>query len=268
MSCCKRGVQLYDVVAGGNRTSLTKTQIVDLFQAGQLDPNDPCKPVQAKGWRTIDALLNSDTSTKSLYQPTELYRPRAHVIALAAGISIFVISAGLLVGYFALRNGTNESGNAVNATAATNPRPPVTYTIENPYIRSRQDRAAQERLEAARKVREQAAQSARLAQDRAGAELRERELLKAAGRTERIPLDQFSVVPNVGGSEVRVKIHDNDVSSFDVWVNGTRRRQVPKQKATTGTDETLIYRNGRARLYYVSETGGKLTHGLLRVREE
>jgi hypothetical protein len=33
------------------------------------------------------------------------------------------------------------------------------------------------------------------------------------------PLDQYSVV-NVGGVGVSVKIHDNDVTSFDVWIGG------------------------------------------------
>jgi hypothetical protein len=67
-----------------------------------------------------------------------------------------------------------------------------------------------------------------------------------------------------------VKIHDNDVTSFDVWAGGQWRREVPKQKGITqsGTDETLIYNTGRARLYYVWEQSGKLNHCLLRVRED
>ena len=67
-----------------------------------------------------------------------------------------------------------------------------------------------------------------------------------------------------------MKIHENDVTSFDVWINGSHRREVPKQKGITQsrTDETLIYDGGRARLYYVWEPSGKLNHCLLRVRED
>lgn len=92
---------------------------------------------------------------------------------------------------------------------------------------------------------------------------------KARGQDAIIPLDQPCVV-NVGGSPVTVKIHDNDVTSFDVWINGSYRREVRKQKGITQsrTDETIIYDSGRARLYYVWELSGKLNHCRLRVRED
>jgi hypothetical protein len=77
-------------------------------------------------------------------------------------------------------------------------------------------------------------------------------------------------VVNVGGVGVSVKIHDNDVTSFDVWINGSHSREVPKQKGITqsGTDETLIYNTGRARLFYVWEISGTLNSCRLRVRED
>jgi hypothetical protein len=101
--------------------------------------------------------------------------------------------------------------------------------------------------------------------------LRQQRLLeeqKAAGRNEHVPLDQWQIV-NVGGEAVRVKIHDNDVTSFDVWINYDFRREVKKEKGIThsGTDETLIYSNGRASLYYVWEISGRINHCLLRVRD-
>lgn len=265
-------MQFYDVLSGGHRTALTKPQIDGLFHAGQLGRNDPCKEAEQAEWRTIDELfplLKYGPSSLSLYQPAQLHSSRARVVAWTAAISILVIAAGGLAGYFVLRGGGQGSGKAITAASATNPRPSVTYTIENPYFRSQQERAAQERLRAAQNAREQL-QVARLAQDRAAAEKKERETQKAAGRTERIPLDQSSVVPNVGGSDVTVKIHDNDVTSFDVWINGDRRRQVRKQKGITNsrTDETLIYSNSRARLYYVWEISGKPNGCLLRVRDE
>ena len=73
----------------------------------------------------------------------------------------------------------------------------------------------------------------------------------------------------MNGGGVTVRIHDNDVTSFDVSVNGGFRQEVPKQKGLTHsrTDETLIYRNGHSSLYYVWQISGELNHCLLRVRE-
>jgi hypothetical protein len=110
---------------------------------------------------------------------------------LTAVLSIFVISAGSLAGYFVWRSGTPGSQNAITAKAAANPPAPVRYTIENPYFPSQKTRAEQERLNAARRAREQAA-AAKLAQEHAEAEKREGELQKAAGKTERVPPDQPS----------------------------------------------------------------------------
>lgn len=182
------GVQFYDVVADGHRTALTRTQIAGLFQAGQLTRNDPCKEAEQAEWRTIDELfplLKNGPPPRSLYQPAELHSPRPRVVALTAAISIFVISAGLLAGYFVWRSGTHGRESAITAKAAANPPAPVRYTIENPYFPSQKARAEQERLNAARRAREEA-QAARLAQERADAERREREPQKA------IPLDQPS----------------------------------------------------------------------------
>jgi hypothetical protein len=187
-------VQFYDVVAGGHRTALTRAQIAGLFQAGQLARNDLCKLAEQAEWRTVDELfplLKEGISARSLYQPTELHSPRLPTRALATVIAILVISVGSLGAYFALRGGTNEAKNSITAKAAANPPAPVSYTIENPYFLSRKARAEQERLNAAQRARAQTI-AARLAQERAEAERRERELQKAAGRTERIPSDQRS----------------------------------------------------------------------------
>ncbi|MEY2501631.1 MAG: hypothetical protein QOI07_1965 [Verrucomicrobiota bacterium] len=91
---------------------------------------------------------------------------------------------------------------------------------------------------------------------------------KAAGKDQHVLLDHWQTV-NVGGYSVSVKIHDNDTTSFDAWINSTQYRELKKQKGITGTgtDETFIYSNGRASLYYVWEISGRLDHCLLRVRE-
>ena len=69
---------------------------------------------------------------------------------------------------------------------------------------------------------------------------------------------------------MNVKIHDNDITSFDVWVNGAHLRDVRKQKGNTHTrtDETLIYQNGKAKLYFVWEISGTLNSCILRIRTE
>ena len=268
------GVQFYDVLTGGYATALTKTQIASLFHARQLACNDPCKEAERTEWRTVDEmfpLLKFETSAaRSLYRPTELHSSRGRVLLWATILSILVISAGSVIGYFVLRGGVPVAKNAITAKSAANPPAPVSYTIENPYFVSQKARAEQERLSAAAQRARAQTQAARLAQDRVAAERSERELQRAAARTEWIPLDQPSIVRNVGGADVTVKIHDNDVTSLDAWINGNRRRQVTKGKGISGsrTDETLLYSNGRARLYYVSEISGKPNHCLLRVRDE
>jgi SHS2 domain-containing protein len=92
---------------------------------------------------------------------------------------------------------------------------------------------------------------------------------KATGQDLIIPLDRQTLV-RVSGINLNVMIHDNDVTSFDVWIDGSRRRGVRKQKGITqsGTDETLIYAIGRASLYYVWEISGTLNHCRLRIRED
>ncbi len=91
--------------------------------------------------------------------------------------------------------------------------------------------------------------------------------LRAAGEEIILQLDTDSIV-RLGGSSVTVKIHDNDIVSLDVWINGVCRRELKKEKGITGsrTGETLLYANGRASLYYVWDISGKLNHCRLRVR--
>ena len=146
---------------------------------------------------------------------------------------------------------------AAQATSSDAPRQSVV---------AQQAQPTQERLKADQWQREQA----QVARERTDAELRERERRKAVGRNAIVPFDQDTIIHNVGGSDVTVRIHDNDVTSFDVWINGGRRRDVIKQKGISGsrTDETWLYGNGRASLYYVWEISGTLNHCLLRVRDE
>jgi hypothetical protein len=286
LSCSVSRVTLYEIWADGYHTPLTETQIAKLFQAGRLGRNHRCKQVEKKQWRTIDELfplLKYDSSGLHFSQSAQPHSSRTLDHTLAAVIALFVISAGSLALYFSLRSETRGSRDAVileaaarpsrrvelnpaesNASANTTTSAPLTQSDTS----SQQARLAQERLSAQRQREE--AQTLKLAQDRAEAARRELAQQKAAGRNELVPLDRDTFIPDVGGSGLTVKIHDNDVTSFDVWINGSRRRGVIKQKGNTGsrTDETLIYQNGRARLYYVWEISGKLNCCLLRVRDE
>ncbi len=91
---------------------------------------------------------------------------------------------------------------------------------------------------------------------------------QAAGHDHIVPLDQFTQV-TVGNATVRLKVHDVDISTIDVWIDYARPVRLTKEKGITGsrTDETLIYRRDGASLYYVWEISGELNHCRLRVRE-
>ncbi|HEX4667460.1 MAG TPA: hypothetical protein VH207_12750 [Chthoniobacterales bacterium] len=95
-----------------------------------------------------------------------------------------------------------------------------------------------------------------------------RAALKAAGVNRPVPLDQDDYIPMPGGG-VWIKVHDNDVTGLDVSINRAQSRQLPKQEPISpwGTDETLIYSNGSASLFYVSQVNAGLDRCLLRVRE-
>lgn len=276
---------LYDVLADGYHTPLNETQIAKLFQAGRIGRNQPCKQVEKKEWRTIDELfplLKYDSSGQFFFQSAQPRRSRTLDPALAVVAAVFVIAAGSLAFYFYSRSETRGPRDAANLEATVGPSTQVGIkpTLANAPANttkpahltqsdaSAQARLAQDRLKAQRE-REQV-QAAKLAQDRTDAARRELAQQKAAGRNEVVPLDRDTFIPDVGGSGVTVKIHDNDVTTFDVRINGSWRREVIKQKGNTGTrtDETLIYQNGKARLYYVWEISGKLNCCLLRVRDD
>jgi hypothetical protein len=275
-------VTLYDVLADGYHTPLTETQIAKLFQAGRIGRNQPCKQVTKKEWRTIDELfplLKYDSSRQFSSQWAQPRSSRTLDRTLAVVIAVLVTSAGSLAFYFYLRNENHGARYAARLEATARPSTRVDINPAENNIpanttkpahltqsdASSQARLKQERLDAQRQ-REQV-RALKLAQDRTDAARRELAQQNAEGRNQIVPLDRDIFIPDVG---VTVKIHDNDATSFDVWINGSRRREVTKRKGISGsrTDETLIYEYGRARLYYVWEISGKLNYCLLRVRDE
>lgn len=293
-------VVLYEVLAPGYHSPLTKTQIAELFRAGRLGRNHPCKPVSHKQWRTLDELfplLKYQSETISCDEPWQpVCRPGINRSVVLACVAVALATAALWYHF----------GHAASS-ASENYRPRVTET-RWPRKTSTPETfptLASQRLQQTRRTQQQqwqtnnastnsivtmrelpvvantrtadpaAAQRAAQERQREQAELarlqeeRARQEQKARGQDVIFPLDEYSVV-NVGGVGVSVKIHDNDVTSFDVWIGGQWRHEVPKKKGIThsGTDETLIYDSGRARLYYVWEISGTLNHCRLRVRED
>lgn len=143
--------------------------------------------------------------------------------------------------------------------------PPVAQVWPPQQLNSESDRRlAEERRRREKDQRDQATIAERL---RAQHEREAAQKRQSAGTDTIIPLDT-NVMVNVGGSSVSVRVHDNDVTTFDVWINGGHYRELKKNKGISGsgTDETFIYGSGGASLYYVWELSGKLNHCRLRVR--
>lgn len=273
---------LYEVLAPGYHSPLTKSQIAALFRAGRLGRNHRCKQISHKEWRTIDELFPLLKYQSVSISCNEPWQPDGG-LAIDRKVVLACVAVALAIAalWFYLAHDSNPVSSAYRAPAASHGqlqehRPqlqqwqtnsvaanPIVIRPELPVVADTRtvDPAAQQR-EAQDRQRQQT-ELARVQEERA------RQEEKARGKDVVIPLDEYSII-SVGGAKVTVKIHDNDVTSFDVWISGQWRREVPKQKGVShsGTDETLIYDSGRARLYYVWEPSGKLNHCLLRVRED
>lgn len=278
-------MNFYEVLADGYHSPLTKTQITELFHAGRLRRDHRCKHVTHKEWQTVDELfplLKYQSSGAALDYSPDPDAPLARTWILMFALLAPSVAAFALWYYFAHDGAApaprayvthSDSTRTISIPAPTAPKvftqqpideevvvsPPVTVEAFRPLVAPPQRQFAGQR----RQTEQQATEQAQAQAERAAAER------KAAGQDAIIPLDQQTPV-NVGGYSVNVMIHDNDTTSFDVWINGLRRREVPKLKGITGsrTDETLIYISGGARLYYVWEISGQLNHCRLRVRED
>jgi hypothetical protein len=279
-------VNFYEVLADGYHSPLTKTQIAELFHAGRLRRDHRCKLVAHKEWQTIDELfplLKYQLSGPALYDSPDPDVPSARTWILVFALLAVSVASLALWSYFAhdatvsapsasvtasrwpttISNSITPASNFLSrqrpADEEVTVTPPVLVETFRPPPAPQQRQIAEPR----RQFEQPAPAQPQVQAERAAAER------KAAGQDAIIPLDRETPV-NVGGDIVNVMIHDNDITSFDVWINGFRRREVPKQKGITGsrTDETFIYSSGRARLYYVWEISGKLNHCRLRVRED
>ena len=279
---------LYEVLAPGYHSPLTKTQVAELFHAGRIGRSHRCKPVSQEDWRTVDELfplLKYQSATISCHNSWEPAGPSPKTWGLVFAFLVVACASAALWYYFGYAASSASESYHPRVTEARWPRTITTSSASDPTsvasetnetsrsaatttqaLSSRAEAARVQRAAQQRQADEQRLQQAALARRQEEQARAER---KAHGQDVIIPLDQEMIV-YVAGMPVHVKIHDNDVTSFDVWINGSRRREVPKQKGITqtGTDETLIYNTGRARLYYVWEISGQLNHCRLRVRED
>ncbi len=282
-------MDLYHVMARGFHTPLDAKEIEALFRARHLTVDTPCRHVDRNKWQTIDELfplLKYEGRTERLTFGDD--RPATSgVLPFVVGfavIALLFLGAGWFLWNSADVKGyiTNRSTKPVNPQiimsvvarfTSTPPRHnPRSFSPPTPRLvtgassaHANIGRLQAEKLHREQTAREQSDLAERMRRDEAAKLEAAR---KAAGTDYHIPLDEYYNIP-VGGGETRVRVHDNDVTSFDVWINGAWHHEVPKQKGIThsGTDETLIYSNGRASLYYVWEISGILNHCLLRVRE-
>jgi hypothetical protein len=268
-------VELYDISEDGFHTPLSEAQIGDLFRAGHLKRCHRCKLATRRDWRTIDELfplLKYDS--RVLICPSKRRSPDT-VLYASVGALIVLALCGVAVFWLNERSPSARPPEFVFNPVSQQPNA-AQDNLEPMIRKSSQDAAHnQSIIDAERRAAEgrrlaQAAQSQIAAADQRRAELDrpKKESEEFEGKDRHVPLDQFSYIQMNGGG-VWVKIHDNDVTNFNVWVNGGFLREVPKEKGMTHsrTDETLIYGNGRSSLYYVWQISGKLDHCLLRVRD-
>jgi hypothetical protein len=299
-SAFSRCVQLFEILQDGFHTPLTEAQISELFQAGRLTRHTPCKTVKQAGWRTIDELfplLKYHAPWQFASEPRETRDEFRFRRAIIVGTAFVTAAAAALVLYFYSQSqssadrrvtaiesiSTSAAPSQVRRAPVLSPEPiqkRISATTTFPSsdgtagpaviqpVEQAQPQAAIQSAEAQRILEQARRDQAVAEQQRAMREQKLREQEKAAGHDHHVALDEWQTI-DVGGESVTLKIHDNDVTSFDVWVNYGVRREVKKEKGITrsGTDETLICTNGRASLYYVWEISGRINHCLLRVRD-
>lgn len=309
--CSAWRVILYDLLDDGYHSPLTREQISELFHAGRIKKDDPCKAAAASSWRTVDEIF-----PLLKYGGPTLPHEKPELVALSplllAGIVAFAVTC--LIALFlrvtlrshgpdiatvdtphqthvprnlranisapafvysmqptSARLGGNPTLSSNVAPATVSPQVMIsaaqTDSTQSEYDRIERERKRleQERLAREQTQREQAALAERM---RAENEQRQANAQRAAGQDTIFERERDGVV-NVGGETVNLRLHDNDVTSIDYRLNYRWYRDVKKEKGITGsrTDETLLYGNGRASLYYVWELSGQLNHCRLRVRD-
>jgi hypothetical protein len=271
-------MDLYEVMEPGFYSPLSSREISQLFRAGHLDREAACKAVGEGRWRTIDELfpLLRYQSQATLFESEDPRRePGRPPIALIGVVIALVLIAGAIFlwnkGALITTSRTASTPTAPAMLPVVDRFTPVPHFATEQWPMIRRDPTANiARLIAEKRQREETAreQAANADRMRANNERQRQEAAKAAGTDYHVALDRNQYIAMPGGG-VWVKVHDNDVTSFDISINSGQWREVPKQKGIShsGTDEAFVYNNGRASLYYVWEIAGELNHCLLRVRE-
>jgi hypothetical protein len=258
-------MQLYEILQDGYHTPLTASQVAELFKAGRLGRHTRCKPSDQNKWRTIDEvfpLLKYQTSWQFSYELPETSGELQSHRAVITWVGAAVASAAALLIYHWGARPIVPGMTTIDQPISAQPRT-VAYRSQPSSLSSasasetmvvvppeQPETQSAIRLAEANRVAEQARreQLAQKEQQKHLEAARQQQLLqqqKAAGRDEHVPLDEWQIV-TVGGEAVRVKIHDNDVTSFNVCINSERPVQMPKTHGITHsqTDETLIYSKG------------------------
>lgn len=298
-------MQLYELSGCGYHTPLSPSEIAKLFQAARIHRDTRCRAIDGPAWRTIDELfplLKYDNSGGSADSSDQAGRPsftsRHKVVAVAVGTIAAAIAFALGALYASssrpaktpvLQRRTSADTTTLPLSAASNSssgfssqalpsstarNSVTTQALAAPTSEIGSDRrVAEERRTALvedQRRREQEQRNQAMNAQR----FREKNARDAAqsqrdtGIDTIVPLDAYYPI-NVGGSSVTVKVHDHDVTSFGIWINGRHYPQLKKNKgiSQSRTDETLVYDSGSAQLYYVWELSGKLNHCRMRVRQ-
>lgn len=278
---------LYDILLDGFQTPLTREEICELFHAGRIKRRDACKAAAKSEWRTIDELfplLKYDSAARLKPVKTETHGitkwiPVGLAFAAVATIAVLFCAVALSTHGPEIARTHSATGNVPSATQDTKSSAPdsvvatafasitAPQSTSQPQLRigssvasqpnavqprynnveAERERQEQERLAREKSQREQAALAQRM---RTENQRQEAERQRTAGHDIIIPLDADRLI-DLAGSSVTIKVHDNDVTSIDYWINGAWYRDVKKDKGITGsrTDETLLYRHDRASLY-------------------
>jgi hypothetical protein len=209
-------VILYDVRAEGYHTPLTPEQIAQLFYAGRLLRDTPCKHTVKSNWRTVDELfplLKYDSSPAWASQNINSRTPSDWIPLIAAGAVMLVIVIFAIIEFghrqpeiaANVNRGDSTASVPVTSLANSSSAPAWNYPDNGDAEVARNGaEAEQQRLSREQLQREQAARADQMRADMARQE-QERE--KAAGIDFIIPLDQNMPIP-VGGLSAMVKVHD------------------------------------------------------------
>jgi hypothetical protein len=288
-------VKLYDLMAEGYHTPLSAPQIADLFRAGRLLRNDPCKEIGKTAWRTIDELfplLKYDSSvsfSSGRTEGTNIYRSIAggvdvtrRTVLIGTLVALFVLCAFVVgPGYF----GTGDEWRASSISRRTHIRSPanpdsnqsassgvVTATTHSSgsYSNEQMYRAAPSRQEdRARQLEETRLGEQRIIDERDRAQQeRQTQSRRTAEQEFTLPLGTYTRV-SLGGASYRIAVHDEGPDEIRVLVDYRPVLRFQKHSGFDGRDiETLILSNGSAHLYYVNEISDHVGHCKLRLRDE